>query len=129
MLKSRAPLKRPHRAVQRALGFGREPGYRRDDLVDIVGLGHKYIGQGGELRGALGLANPFVGFDRDDAGHRLTGQRRECLVRVGQRDSMFPWFSSDVSNLVALRTPTTYIYSSPYGFGHRAVIFQSTVPC
>jgi hypothetical protein len=37
-----APSKRPHRAVQRALGFGRERGYRRDDLVDIFGLGYKY---------------------------------------------------------------------------------------
>ena len=86
MLKSRAPSKRPHRAVQRALGFGRERGYRRDDLIDIFGLGHKYIGQGGELRGALGLANPFVGFDRGDAVHRRTWQRRERLVRVGERE-------------------------------------------
>jgi hypothetical protein len=81
-----APSKRPHRAVQRALGFGRERGYRRDDLVDIFGLGYKYIGQSGELRGALGLANPFVGFDRGDAVHRRTWQRRERLVRVGERE-------------------------------------------
>ena len=38
------------------------------------------------LRGALGLANPFVGFDRGDAVHRRTWQRRERLVRVGERE-------------------------------------------